>query len=579
MSSPALLFFTLSGATLTSYNFGTLSAGQSSPVIESVLWNNRGGLFTVDDAINVLISARVDAASEINDPIDQGWVYVRSSGTENPSGIPNFFDDGQSEYTQITRFNNLTTGNIPAGCGRHIFMKIIVPTTAPSQSNVSVRLVAGTGVNSYPLPYFFNRAFGDGYVDNMVQQVFPSILQQRIGYWTDVSLVTGGAYTGFIDKDYTVKVSSGTTIGYLSYQTSDDGGVTFGTAIASSTSAFTSVKTSADVDEGVKVFFLSTAGQSLAVGDKWKIHASVDPFHFIPGISDSLQGHIGFGEALVYNNRVLQNSCQLVSGLTSNATTYVFLAFDGSFSTSLSANPQRGKVNLGWFETDSTKVTTALRTAPKVTMGLDLLDDFAPIYPSISGLTWVYYRGKYKKLDEVVAIPTTTLPFGTITLLAGVTNYLQINTIDDSIITRSTGYDIDNLPLFRIGTGTTYIKAVEDDRTRIGIPTFSRSFTGTVSNVSTGLSSSFTFTNFFNRGDIKSLTITPTQVGSYSIAVYEESSFTNISYAAWSLSSTFTDPVDWWYTDRARTKKMYGFITNQTGLTTTFTVDMKVQLL
>ena len=578
MASPNLIFYTTGGTTLSVLSFGTLTAGQQSDVEEVVLWNNYEGTFAVDDAINCLISARLEAASEINDPIEQGWVFIRSDGVENPEGVANFFDDDQTVYTQITRHNHLTIGDIPEYCGRHIFVKIIVPDTAPSQADVSIRLVAGTGVHSYPLPYFFNRAFGDGPVDNLVRQIFPAILQQRIGVWTDVLVIPGGRYTGLTAKEYLVKVAAGTTIGYLTYQTSDNNGSSYSSAITSSTSAFTSVYTSANVDEGVTLQFQSAAGQSLAVGDLWKINVAVDPFSFVAGISSSREGYVGYGEALVYNNRVFHQSPTRISGLTASDVSYVFMDFEGEFDVSLSANHQSGKILLGWFETDSTKVTSALRIHPKVTMGLDLFDDFGPIMSSIGGLTFVYNRGKYKEFNEIVSLPSSGAPYGTMTLLPGVTNYIQIEPVSRTIITKSTGYDEDSIPLFRIGTDATYIKGFEDDRTRIGVTTFSRSYTGTVSSIPTGSSSSFTFTDFFTRGDVKKLVITPTQAGGcYSVFLYEDSSHFTLEYSAENLSGTYTDPVDWWHHCSTKDKKMYGRIDNNIGATSTFTLDLRVE--
>lgn len=579
MAAPLLTFYTTAGVTLTTMSFGTLTAGQESSTLEVVLWNNKDGTYLVDDAINCLVSARVDSASEINDPLDNGWVYIKSDGTENPDSVENFFDDDQPAFTQITRFNHLSIGDIPEGCGRHLFVKVVVPTTAPSQSDVTLRLVAGTGIRSYPLPYFFNRAFGDGVVHNIVSQIFPPILQQRVGTWNDVTIQAGGAYTGKIAKDYLIRVASGTTIGYLTYQTSDDNGSSYSSAITSSTSAFTAVYTSNSVSEGVTIQFTSSAGQSLAVGDLWKLHVDTEPFAFIPGISTSLEGFFGYGEALVYNNRVFQQTPTRVSGLTASDINYIFMDFQGDTTISTSGNPQYGKILLGMFTTNTTKVIEAKRLAPYVTMGLDLFDDFGPVYPAISGLTFVYGAGKYKHFNEIITLPTSGAAFGTISVLTGGTNYIQIDPIQQQLLTTLNGYLVDNIPLFRIGSDNTYITKIEDDRARIGVTTYSRSFTGTVSNVSTGSSKSFYFDNFVNRGEVKKLVVTPTQLGgSYNFFLYEDSSFSTLEYSAENLTGVYTDPVSWWHNSSGQTKSIFGRVESYTGLTTNFTFDfMKVE--
>lgn len=565
--------------TVTSLSFGNIAAGQESEEVELVLWNNKAGVYAVDTATNTVVAVRNEISVE--NPVEQGWIYARSDGIENPDSVQQFFDDDDNVYHQLSSFQNLYIGDIPNNCGRHVFVKLVIPSTAGAQTDVSVRLLAASAPLFYPLPYFSNRMFGDGVVDNVVRQIFPPIQYRRVGTWTDIYALAGGAYTGSESKQYLVRIISGTTLGLATFDCSDDGGDSYSTSQVTSTTSFLNVLTSDDQIEGVKVRWFSPNGSGVTVGDIWAINVDLDPFALKPGTTTSNIGFIGFGEALVSNNVIKHQAPSAITGLTTDAYTYVFIEPDGTYSTSYSANQQRGKLLLGWFLSNSTGVVAAGRLAPRVALGLDVFDDFAPVWNdvsgfNVSGLTWAYFRGKFRKFDEVITVPPIgTFPAATMSLIAGMTNYIQLDVYNNQVVGVTKGYLPDNLPLFRVLTGMTYIESWQDDRTRLGITSLKGIFVGTKSTVSNNTSASFDLPDFINRGVIKKLIVTPTVLATgYTVAFYSDTAQNTLQYEAGSLTDVFTDNFLWMWADTDENKTLHGYVTNATGATCTFTFEL-----
>lgn len=577
MSLPEIFFYSSSGSTITTLSFGDVVAGQQSETVEIQIWNNKGSAFPVDTAKNITITVRNGNVPEFQDPVTRGWVRGRSSGISNPSNQPNFLDDAQETFSVLDGNVDLEIGDLPNNCGRTLFFKLDVPTDTSKQSEATFHLIAGAKSPSSALPFFFNRAFGDGIVDNTVPQIFPPVLSNKTGFWTDLLAISSGRYTGNIAKQYLLHVT-GQTIGVATYSTSDDDGVTFSSATITSLTSATTVFTSNDVDEGVRIRWSSASGQTFGDGDQWTIDVDIDPFSFKTGATDALTGYVGGGEALIYNNRILHNTPTAITGLTTNARNYVFLDAAGAFSSSVNGNPQAGKLKMGWFDTSTEGATQAKKFALPTMMGQDVLStsDFSPVLQSLVGLTFTYNRGRYKFFENVRRIPSLdTFQQGTLSILPGSTNYIQIDPILDDVVTRQDGYIGNNIPLYRV-VGNTFFDILIDDRTAIGVSEIFTTFVGTISNVPTGSSQAFSFENFAERSTIQKTIITPTQTGTgYTVSFYGDSGLTNLQYSAGSLTNNFEDNFLYLFRNTENQKKLHGFIENQTGSTSSFSIQLE----
>jgi hypothetical protein len=586
MANPVLTFFTSAGATISALAFGNVASGQESDVVEVHLFNNRNGTTSVDTARNVAVAVRNDTVPTGTDPVTEGWVRARSDGVINLSNIANVFDDEQNDFTTINEFTNLEIGDIPSNVGRKLFLKLAPPPTAEQQANAAFRIIAGAAPPSSALPFFFNRAFGDGIVEDKVPQIFPPVLSNKEGFWTDLVAVSSGRYTGDRAQQFVVAITgTAVTIGIAQYRTSNDSGATFGTAITTSTTAPTNVPTSADEDLGVRIRFTSALGGTFGINDEWTIDVDIEPFAMKAGATDSLAGFVGFGEALVANNRIRHSNPTQISGLTVNAKNFIFLEADGTFTNTTDGNPQQGKLKLGHFETNSNRVISAVQFALPVTLGTDAFDDFGPNLQELEGLTWTFFRGKFRRFNEVFRIPgITAFPCGTISLFPGATNYIQINPFDDpepSVVVLTSGYSFDNLPLFRVTTGSTFMEDIIDDRTNIGVTSLERSLVTTISDVTAGVSFSFTSTDFAARAVVKKTVFTPDPaVTGYTVTIFGKSDLSTDSkqYQAGTLSGVFTDDFTWFFTntDSPETRTLYGVIENLNagGLT----IDLGISL-
>ncbi len=580
MALPILRFFTSAGLTLTGINFGTVQAGQESNVFETVLFNNKNGITAVDAATGVIVAVR-DADGEIDaEFIQRGFLLARSAGITNPANQSEFFDDSQAVFTPITDVQELLLGDIPSTGGRSIFLKLRVPPDALDIAGLTIQLLAGSGANTTPLPFYFNRAFGDGVVQEEKKQFFPAIEDIKIGSWTSVQVQVTEAYTGDEVKQFLIRVLTGGCPGSMIYECSDDGGSTFSAGITSALDAPTPIVTSGGVDEGLDVAFLNLIGGILTVGDQWSIDVETRPFQFRAGLTTGLEGFIGFGEALISNNRVFHQTPTLFS-LAANQKTFVFLGVDGTFTVSTTSTPQDGKLLMGWFETDSNAVIAQNELFFFVTLGLDVDDDFAPIPDRIVGLTWSFFQGRFRKFTDVIRIPPDPNLIGTLSLIAGATNFIQVDTIIEDVITNSTGFLSDNIPLFRVVTGLTFMEEIFDDRTlfvagnQLGSLKVVVGFT--TSAVGDGGSVEFDELDIANRSLVKTFTVTPTIAGgTYTVEFHSKDTKLDVDLLLKDthLPNPFTSNSLWFYEDEDATTELHGRIRNFTGATQQFNVTM-----
>ncbi len=573
MSNPILKFFTLAGVTIPGLAFGTLNAGDESDVVSVNLWNNKGGSVVVDTAENIRVSVLQQDGGKDSRAVKEGFVFARSSGLTNPDTIGQFFDDSQIAFTPLTDVNDLLIGNIPNNSARTILFKMKVPTDA-SVSGLTLQFIAGHGSNVTPLPFFFNRAFGDGVVNEELKQTFPAVPTVIINTYSAAAFL-GGKYTGSANKEYIVEIMAGGTPGVATYRSSDDNEVSFSSTLLSGTNSFTNLLTSDDVDEGVDIAWLTNI--RLEAGDKWSIDVETRPFQFKAGQTSSLEGFIGAGTALIANNRVIQNQPTVITGLAASTQSFVFLGVDGSFTTILNdPTPQDGKVLMGWFKTDTTGVIEAEELFPLVTLGLDLFDSFTPLFDRISGLQWEFFQGRFRKFNEVIKIPSQNL-IGTVSLIAGLTNYIQVDSITEQVITSDFGYLPDNVPLFKVKTGPQFIESFIDDRAEVGVAVLTQIATFTTSQISSGLTVEFDFSPFANRAVVREITITPTEAGvGFTVTLYERDTKleADVEYQAGNLPNPFTDEFIFFHHDRDNTKELHGIINNVLGVTQTFTIDL-----
>jgi len=584
MANPILRFFTVAGVTLSGLDFGTVQAGEESAVFEVVLFNNKNGVNSVDTATGVVISVRDQDGLQEAEFITEGFVLARSAGLTNPNTIGEFFDDNQIVFTPVTDRQDLLVGDIPSTGGRSIFIKIKVPPNATTVTGLTVNILAGHGTNTTPLPFYFNRAFGDGVIEEEKKQIYTPILDDKVGSWTTLDALSGGLYTGEIPRTYTIRVVTGGTIGVFEYQTSDDGGVSFsGLTVTSSVTAFTDVFSSLGVDEGVNIAWANLTGGIASIGDQWTIDAETRPFIFKAGVTTSLEGFVGAGEAFVKNNRVFHNT-STVFNLAANAKTFVFIGVDGQYSAAVTSTPQDDKLLLGWFLTDSTKVIDQNQLFLPITLSLDLQDDFAAIPDRLIGLTWSFFQGRFRKFNDIIRIPPDPILVGELGLIAGVTNYIQADTIAEDVITNSTGYLPDNIALFRVVTGLTFMEQIFDDRTlfvagnQLGTSKIVVGFT--TSSIVDGGSVEFDEIEIANRGLVKTFTVTPTIAGgTYTVEFHSKDTKLDVDLLLKDthLPNPFTSNTLWMYEDEDSTQELHGRVRNFTGATQQFNITMTLE--
>jgi len=572
MAEPILKFFTVDGATISGLAFGTLNAGDESTVTPVLLFNNKGGPVEVDEAVDIRITVLDENGEKNSRAIKEGFVLARSAGVTNPNSIGDFFDDNQVIFTPLSDVNDLFIGNIPSGAGRAIFFKIRVPTDAVV-SGLTIQFIAGHGGNVTSLPFFFDRAFGDGVVQEELKQVFPAVIVTQISTYSILPFLSG-AYTGNENKDYIVKIVTAGTPGVAEYQVSDDNEVSFSSTLLAATSGFTDLLTSNDVDEGVDILWSNEI--RLEVNDKYRVPVETRPFQFKAGQTNSLEGFIGAGTALIANNRVRQTTPN-IQQLIASTQTFIFLGVDGNFTASINdPAPQVGKLLMGWFKTDTFGIIDSEELFPFVTLGLDLLDDFTPQFDQIVGLSWAFFQGRFRRFDEVIRIPPQAL-VGFVTLLPGLTNFVQVDPIAEEVITSSFGFLPDHIPLFRVGTGPQFIESFIDERAEVGVSVLTQAATFTTSETAAGLTATFDFTGFANRAVVRKTTITPSAAGvGFTVTFYERDTKldADIEYLAGNLPNPFTDEFLFFHHDRDNTKELHGRISNPSALTQTFTIDL-----
>jgi hypothetical protein len=571
MSLPNLHFYTTAGLTLSALEFGSIFAGSETEPVNFYLWNNKNDVgLVVDSANNPHVAALDSNNSKLADYITQGWVLARSSGITNPDGILSFFDDQQLNYTPITDIQDLQVGVIPNNCGRSIFLKVRAPADAVTNSNVQIQVVGGNAPNLNPLPYFFNRAFGDGVIQENVADIFPAYYLTQINTYS-ISVILSGVFTGGIpDRNYLVEIVTGGTPGVATYRSSSDNGGTYSSTLTSATTGFTNLLTSVNVSEGIQ---LTWVGGRLSAGDKWRIHADNRPFQVQPGASNALIGYIGSGNAFVANNRVYQTTPSVIA-LTAATRNFLFFGVDGTFTISQSNySAQSGKLLMGWWDTDTLGVTSQGSLFNYLSLGLDAYDDFLPMWSLINGRNWYYFQGKFKKFNQTIYLPGLTTLIGSLSLTAGITNYVEIDPLYEAVRTVPGGFTPDNIPLFEIGVGTNFINGIIDRRARVGLvaPSLSMQASLTTGSVGAFATLSSNLADFVNRAFVRKLVVTPNGGSAgYTITFHDTSAFTNMEYQAGnSLPSPFTDSFPWFHEDKDNAKQLHAVVINA-GVTQSF---------
>ncbi|MEE8574276.1 MAG: hypothetical protein V3T30_02590 [Thermodesulfobacteriota bacterium] len=354
-------------AKITVWPVGIVQAGQESVELEVKLWNNKGGS-GADTSFLLAVDVLDANGLYIADAVAGKWVQVKSSGTNNPDGVPGFTDDLHTSFTAVGKDSFLKIGDIPNNCSRTLYLKVRVPASAGAQAGLTFTLRTTRDDNVKALPYFFQRAFGDGAVDETVKAIFPVLEDTKVGGWTG-SAGAAGIYTGTVLKKYYAKVTTGGALGTAKYSCSDDGASYSATEITTSASATTNVTDDSDVDLGVDIDLRAISG-SLAVGDIWTIEVDVIPFAIKAG--SGLTAFVGPGNALISNNHVWHNSVTVLSGLADDDITYVFLGADGTFTTDLSSAAQNDKILVGSITTASGSVTAVAESYPLTIMNQEL---------------------------------------------------------------------------------------------------------------------------------------------------------------------------------------------------------------
>jgi len=236
---------------------------------------------------------------------------------------------------------------------------------------------------------------------------------------------------------------------------------------------------------------------------------------------------------------------------------------------------------MGWFETDSNGVIAQNELFFFVTLGLDVDDDFAPIPERIVGLTWTFFQGRFRKFNDVIRIPPDPNLIGDLSLIAGVTNYIQADTVAEDVITLSTGYLPDNIALFRVVTGLTFMEEIFDDRVlflagnQLGTSKVVVGFTTSI--VGDGGSVEFDEIEIANRGLVKTFTVTPTIAGgTYTVEFHSKDTKLDVDLLLKDthLPNPFTSNTLWMHEDEDSTSELHGRVRNFTGATQQFNITM-----
>lgn len=368
MALPGLVFYDSTDTTIiTAWAVGAVQAGQESAIFETWLWNNKG-LAGADTALNLAVSIRDSNGQYIEAAVLEKWVRAKSSGINNPDSVPGFTDDLQTSFQALGAGATLKIGDLPNNCARKLTLKVAAPADALVDAAIVFTIRTTYGDNVKALPYFFNRAFGDGAIDEALKALFPAIEDTKAGVWTGAA-GSAGAYTGTVKKKYWIKVTTGGALGTAVYVCSDDGVTYSATTITTSATLTTNVTDQADVDLGVDIDLRGITGD-LSVGDIWTIDVDVVPFAIKAGTG--LQGIVGPGSAFISNNHAWQNGPTIINALTPSTINYLFLGVDGAFTVALSSAAQADKILVGSFTTDATIVTAIAELYPLAVMNQEL---------------------------------------------------------------------------------------------------------------------------------------------------------------------------------------------------------------
>lgn len=132
MALPVAGFYTSTGGTITTHDFGSVEAGAYKP--DSSGWSfrlyNAYGSTSSDTMTSVKVSVRDDDGGIDEIWTKQHWTQLKSNGSSTGVGMA---DDTQTVFTPVGKNKELACGDIPSGEYRTLFARCYPPTDAAEQ--------------------------------------------------------------------------------------------------------------------------------------------------------------------------------------------------------------------------------------------------------------------------------------------------------------------------------------------------------------------------------------------------------------------------------------------------------------
>lgn len=151
MTAPVFsLYKTLDGSLVTSGNkilfgnAGNVQKGQTSDIVSTQLWNDKGGGNNSDTAVAPLffaVSGTGDMSAVFAGTAGNGFKSMLQARSCKATGVA---ADAQTDWTPIGPAATLVLGNMPKNSMREIQLRVVVPTDAGTLSlrDASFRVTA-----------------------------------------------------------------------------------------------------------------------------------------------------------------------------------------------------------------------------------------------------------------------------------------------------------------------------------------------------------------------------------------------------------------------------------------------------
>ena len=139
MALPSPGFYTSTGGTITSHDFGACEAGAFKPDSTGwsfLIYNDYGSSLGSDTMTSVKLSIRDDDGGIDEIWTQQHWIQLKSDGSSTGATIT---DDAQTVFSAVGKNKELSIGDIPSGEYRIIYARCYPPTDAAEQ-NVAFQL-------------------------------------------------------------------------------------------------------------------------------------------------------------------------------------------------------------------------------------------------------------------------------------------------------------------------------------------------------------------------------------------------------------------------------------------------------